>query len=85
MSIKKGPSISDLVRIASDTETQLSTRPGLVVRESFDKSVNRRILLVRWSFKAKQSKSKVVELWIYEEELEIVSKGGNKHEGIIKE
>jgi len=85
MSIKKGPSISDLVRIVSDTETQLSTRPGLVVRESFDKSVNRRILLVRWSFKAKQSKSKVVELWIYEEELEIVSKGGNKHEGIIKE
>ena len=85
MSIKKGPSISDLVRIASDTETQLSTRPGLVVRESFDKSANRRILLVRWSFKAKQSKSKVVELWIYEEELEIVSKGGNKHEGIIKE
>tara|TARA_Y100000593_G_scaffold4019_1_gene7881 strand:- start:17853 stop:18092 length:240 start_codon:yes stop_codon:yes gene_type:complete len=78
MSIKKGPSISDLVRIVSDVETQLSTRPGLVIRESFDKSVNRRILLVRWSFKAKQSKSKVVELWIYEEELEIVSRGGNK-------
>ena len=78
MSIKKGPSISDLVRIVSDVETQLSTRPGLVVRESFDKSANRRILLVRWSFKAKQSKSKVVELWIYEEELEIVSRGGNK-------
>lgn len=85
MSIKKGPSISDLVRIVSDAETQLSTRPGLVVRESFDKSVNRRILLVRWSFKAKQSKSKMVELWVYEEELEIVSKGGDKNEGIIKE
>ena len=85
MSIKIGPAISDLVRIVSDTETQLSTRPGLVVRETFDKTVNRRMLLIRWSFKTKQNKSKMVELWIYEEELEIVSKGGEKYEGIIKE
>ena len=76
MSIKRGPSVSDLVKIVSEVETQLSTRPGLVIKESFDKTVNRRILLVRWSFKTKQSKSKVVELWIYEEELEIVSEGG---------
>tara|TARA_B100000073_G_scaffold161193_1_gene133188 strand:+ start:663 stop:920 length:258 start_codon:yes stop_codon:yes gene_type:complete len=85
MSIKKGPSISDLVRIASDAETQLSMRPGLVVKESFDSTSNRRILLVRWSFKTLQNKSKVVELWIYEEELEIVSEGGEKHEGITEE
>ena len=78
MSIKKGPSVSDLVKIVSEVKTQLSTRPGLVIKESFDKTVNRRILLVRWSFKTKQKKSKVVELWIYEEELEIVSEGGEK-------
>ena len=78
MSIKKGPSVSDLVKIVSEVETQLSTRPGLVIKESFDKTANRRILLVRWSFKTKQKKSKVVELWIYEEELEIVSEGGEK-------
>ena len=71
--------------IASDAETQLSMRPGLVVKESFDSTSNRRILLVRWSFKTLQNKSKVVELWIYEEELEIVSEGGEKHEGITEE
>ena len=76
MSIKGGAKISDLVKVAGASRSGINASVGLVVGESLDKKSGRRILLVRWSYKSvKQKKSDVVEFWIYEEELEIVSKG----------
>lgn len=76
MAIKGGPKISDLVRVVSSTKGSFAHAVGLVIGESLDKKSSRRILLVRWSFKkTKQKKSGMVEFWIYEEELEVVSEG----------
>ena len=77
MSIKGGAKISDLVRIVSSVNRgDVSGNIGLVIDESLDKSTGRRVLLIRWSYKkTEQNKSDVVEFWIYEEELEIVSQG----------
>tara|TARA_B100000287_G_C20476296_1_gene719320 strand:- start:656 stop:895 length:240 start_codon:yes stop_codon:yes gene_type:complete len=77
MSIKGGAKISDLVRVVSSIKREgVSTNIGLVVDESLDKTTGRRVLLIRWSFKkTEHNKSDMVEFWIYEEELEIVSKG----------
>ena len=79
MSIKGGAKISDLVRVVTATSGNFAGDVGLVVGESLDKKTGRRILLVRWSFKkTKQKKSDMVEFWIYEEELELVSEGARK-------
>ena len=80
MAIKGGPKISDLVRVMSSYRRDgISGNIGLVIDESLDKTTGRRVLLVKWSFKnAEQSKSDVIEFWIYEEELEIVSRGGRE-------
>ena len=76
MAIKAGAKISDLVRVVSYPRGTISGNVGLVIDDSLDKQTGRRILLVRWSFKkTKQKKSDMVEFWIYEEELEIVSEG----------
>jgi hypothetical protein len=76
MAIKGGAKVSDLVRVAGTTRAGISSNVGLVIDESLDKKTGRRILLVKWSFKnTKQKKSDMVEFWIYEEELEIVSHG----------
>ena len=76
MAIKGGAKISDLVRVAGTTKSGINSSIGLVIDESLDKKTGRRILLVKWSYKkTKQKKSDVVEFWIYEEELEIVSQG----------
>jgi|TARA_B110000196_G_C20608368_1_gene414035 hypothetical protein len=77
MGIKEGAQISDLVRIVSSVRRDnLSGNAGLVIDQSLDKTTGRRVLLVRWSFKkTKQNKSDMVEFWIYEEELEIISQG----------
>tara|TARA_B100000287_G_scaffold344108_1_gene331207 strand:+ start:50 stop:289 length:240 start_codon:yes stop_codon:yes gene_type:complete len=79
MAIKGGAKISDLVRVVTATGGNFAGDVGLVIGESLDKKTGRRILLVRWSFKkTKQKKSDMVEFWIYEEELELVSEGARK-------
>jgi len=80
MSIKGGAKISDLVRVVSSYRRDgISGNIGLVIDESLDKTTGRRVLLVKWSFKnVEHNKSDVIEFWIYEEELEIVSRGGRE-------
>ena len=80
--MKGGIRVSDLVSFHKLMPSG-RTRLGIVMKVGHDHDVDKRMLLISWSVSksAIQKRSAMVRLWVYEEEVRVVSYGSDRENG----